>query len=147
MKNHFNFRVVTFFLCALCSQSCIRSQYAPKNPIHVVRGAYYQPIPPYCSPVFGICQINRFEIPASGQPFELGGFDKTGNFVIELVNYDFAKDDWLKGDELLLEGDYKMPNDLAKELGGFPVEIKAGKYQLKVKGSKSKIVVFNPTSR
>jgi hypothetical protein len=125
------------------NEASVGMQKSQSLPIGTIRGIWYQPQPPTCTPVYGICKLTVLaSIPDSG-PYDLGSFNAAGKFTMQFVNYDFENDDWLSGDELLFEGDYNMPQDIADKLGGSPITIRAGSYELQYEaGSNVKTVVF-----
>ena len=132
-------------LCYVLNSSAAFGMYL----VHVlaIRGVN-MPIsgnPNHCAPIMGICDLQGGDLPVTdySMPYDLAGFNENGNLVIEFVNYDFENDEWLKGDELLLKGDYIMSDETAGYLGGDPVTIKAGRYRLEYRIEKNtKIVVF-----
>jgi len=102
--------------------------------------------PFHCSPVYGICVMDPggdFPLTDYSQPHDNAGFDASGNLVLEFVNYDFENDEWLNGDNLVLNGDFTLSDKTASYLGGEPVTIKAGRYHMEYNSkTNSKTVVF-----
>jgi len=117
-------------------------------PIHTIRGVHspFGGNPGHCAPLLGICDLeggDDFPFADYSQPHEQAGFDENGNLVIEFVNYDFDNDEWLKGEDLILKGDYVMSEEIARYLGGDPVTVKAGRYRLEYHAKQNtKSVVF-----
>jgi hypothetical protein len=111
--------------------------------IKMDRGVNTSPRPPYCTPGWGICIIERIPEPIGQGGYDMAGFDNDGHFTIEFIDYDFQNDQWLSGSELVLEGDYVIPEELANELGGTAITIPAGTYQLTyIPEDNKKVVVF-----
>ena len=142
MKNFISILFAAFSL--FCYSNAVARDFVHVNVIRGVR----MPIignPNHCTPVFGLCDILEDQpSPDASKPYCNAGFDPNGRLVLEFINFEFETDEWLMGDELVLEGDFIMSDETAGLLGGGPVIVKAGRYRLEYSPKENKkTVVFD----